>query len=739
MKLKLNANTHIPQIIKEVLLNALFIQLVLESLSHRSAAEGLMSITRNPLMFLCSIAMLSAFLSIGLLLPKRHFGYLIVDTLWLWLGVVNFILMSSRTTPLTAMDFKMLTSVFTVIGRYLNTIQLVLFFIAVTAVIVLIVFIGIKMPRTKWKPHQGIAGIIFSCLVMVGSFNWALATGNVSRNFGNIANAYADYGFAYSFATSVVDRGIQRPSNYSTELVSELLQSMNVMAADAPDHVTPAEDQEEPEATETPIEETEELMPNIIMIQLESVFDPKRIKALSFSEDPVPNLTALRENYSFGYVTVPSIGAGTANTEFEILSGMSLDYFGAGEYPYKTILSKSTVESYPYVLSDLGYHSQAIHNNMGTFYSRCYVYPRLGFDGFTSIEYMENIEYNPLGWSMDSTLIPEIMKSLESTEEQDFVFTVSVQPHGKYPSEPILDDPAIAIYMAASIPPMNSGDSSMGGLSDNLTGSVQIPVPANPTEAALESEKTAATAMNESTYNKYLYYVNQVYETDAFVGDLIKELEDYPEPVVVVFYGDHMPTLDITEDDLRDGTPFQTEYVMWDNMGLERVENDLMAYQLGSMVMERLGYDNGLLNKFHQQKKNDPDYEKELELLQYDMLYGNMEAYGGKTPYKKKKMTMGVDPITIEDVAFRGEAIFITGHNFTAWSEAFLNNVQQETIFVDEKTLIVSKGSLEEGTKVKVSQITDTGRKLSSTATFKIGGSEDSSEKTYFRTNGYVR
>ncbi len=51
------------------------------------------------------------------------------------------------------------------------------------------------------------------------------------------------------------------------------------------------------------------------------------------------------KNYSTGYLTVPVVGAGTANTEFEVLTGMSMQYFGTGEYPYKTILKKTDCES----------------------------------------------------------------------------------------------------------------------------------------------------------------------------------------------------------------------------------------------------------------------------------------------------------------------------------------------------------------------------------------------------------
>ena len=92
--------------------------------------------------------------------------------------------------------------------------------------------------------------------------------------------------------------------------------------------------------------------------------------------------------------------AGTANTEFETISGMSLRYFGAGEYPYKSVLSEETCESAPYVLKNLGYATHAIHNNEANFYSRRSVFLTSWFDTFTSEEYMPDIsDVTATGWS----------------------------------------------------------------------------------------------------------------------------------------------------------------------------------------------------------------------------------------------------------------------------------------------------------------------------------------------------
>ena len=93
---------------------------------------------------------------------------------------------------------------------------------------------------------------------------------------------------------------------------------------------------EEEKLTKSSTGRSEEQRPNIIFVQLESFFDPTEVEWLRFSEDPIPNLRKMFSEYSSGYFKVPSVGAGTANTEFEVLTGMSMRFFGPGEYPYKT-------------------------------------------------------------------------------------------------------------------------------------------------------------------------------------------------------------------------------------------------------------------------------------------------------------------------------------------------------------------------------------------------------------------
>ena len=97
------------------------------------------------------------------------------------------------------------------------------------------------------------------------------------------------------------------------------------------------------------------MTPNVVFVQLESFFDVDALEDASFSTDPIPVFRELMETCPHGQLRVPSVGGGTANTEFEVLTGMNLDYFAAGEFPYNTILKDTSCETVCFNLKELGY------------------------------------------------------------------------------------------------------------------------------------------------------------------------------------------------------------------------------------------------------------------------------------------------------------------------------------------------------------------------------------------------
>ena len=657
-KTKENLKSIRSYMINNYLISVLLI-LVIEVLARHSLTDGIRFVWDHPFLTLLSAAILTAFYALALLVPKRNFVWLCITVVIVGLAVTNSILLCFRITPLAATDIALLTSVFEIMGIYLTVWQIILLVLLVLVVIAGLIYLGIRMKKQVYHPLLAVCNAVISILAVVLMIRIGDARGWLQTEFANLPDAYADNGFVYCFARSLFDRGISKPDTYDEDTVDNILEDMKKQKTN----------------------EVEE-KPNIIFIQLESFMDLKRMQGVTYSEEPTPVYSSLRKTCPGGFLKVPSVGAGTANTEFEILTGMTLDYFGAGEYPYKTVLQDETCESMAYNLRELGYRTGVLHNNTGSFYSRNKVFANLGFDYFVSSEYMENLSYNPIGWAKDKVLTGQIQHILKATSEPDLIYTITVQDHGKYPTE-LLENPHIKV--------------------------------------------SGFAPEDEERQNAFTYYVNQCHETDAFLGSLIATLNAFEEPVVLVLYGDHLPNLDITEEELASGNLFQTEYVIWSNKKmledyeLSKKNENLYAYQLSAHVLKLFGMNNGLLTKFHQMYHNYDNYKSNLKILQYDMLYGKKEVYDGLSPYEPTDLQMGFDPIRITDVSSVGGSVYVMGKNFTESSFVFIDGKKQDTVFLNENTLMVSDKELEGGEEVYVAQLTDVSAQLSSTEVFIYG------------------
>ena len=396
--------------------------LVIEALSRHSLGEAWDYMVESPLIFLYNALLIFTTSLIVYLFRHRIFARAIVGVFWLFLGCVNGFLLANRVTPFTGPDLKLLSDAVGVMNKYLSSgvVALVIAVFAILLILLVLLFRKAGKYEGKLRYWVNIPMILVGILAFAGVTRLALDKRVLSNYFGNIAYAYEDYGYPYCLATTIFDTGISEPTGYSQELMDQIVDSEGEVQATS----------------------EENLDVNILFLQLETFIDPTEINFLQLSEDPIPNFRQLSEEYSSGYYKVPAVGAGTANTEFESITGMSLRYFGAGEYPYKTVLKDETCESAAYVLKNLGYSTHAIHNNEANFYGRRSVFSKLGFDTYTSSEYMPDIsDTTPMGWIKDHILTDEIMKAMESTEEPDYVYTISVQGHGDYPTEPVLEDP----------------------------------------------------------------------------------------------------------------------------------------------------------------------------------------------------------------------------------------------------------------------------------------------------------
>ncbi len=614
---------------------SLVLELYIESFSRHSLVKGFEFVFKFPLAYLFNSLIVFVCLSISFPLKRGIAAWTTAFSVWFIFGTANGIVLMNRPSPFTGSDFSLLPSVIEVFTKYLEIWQIILITIGLAAVICALVFLWVKCPKREINLKRELSAFGISTVSTVLATALSISAGIVTTDYGNLLKAYFDSGFPYSFSRSVICHGINKPSGYNQDDVQAVLDEL----AEIHYPTSPSFGGEE--------------APDIIFVQLESFFDINAVKGLTLSENPIPYFTQLKKNYPSGYLYVPLTGSGTANTEFEILTGMNIDYFSPGEYPFVAQFDEkgNTAQSIASELAKYGYTSHSMHNNTGTFYNRDKVYPNLGFNSFTPIEYMYGVEYNELGWAKDTVLIEEIDKALSSSEGSDFVFAVAVQPHGAYPTE--------------------------------QTGDYKIQVSGIPDQT-------------EEKFHMYSYYVNQIKETDDFIRKLTEHYSEADKNTVIVFYGDHLPDLKLSESDLSRGDMYATEYVIWSNYGLEMnnatQDKNLQAYQLSTHIFSLLNIEGGLMNKIHTlYSKGDFDrYDEVMRLIEYDALYGKKYCYQGNLP-TATEMRFGNTEISLESHSLKDGILTVQGKGFNKYSVIYIDGKRLDTVYNPDGSLTAAK------------------------------------------------
>ncbi|GEM_PF-1045394 len=235
-----------------------------------------------------------------------------------------------------------------------------------------------------------------------------------------------------------------------------------------------------------------ETLPDIVLYLAEAVWDPT-VLPVRFDRDPAPNLRRLLAGPVAGDMRVPVFGGLTPQTEFEVLTGLSTDYFPMGTVVYQRYLHRP-VPALPAYLRQLGYHPAAVHTNHGWFWDRARVYPLLGFERFITLD---DFDRPPRAGAFvsDIALVDRVISECEAASPC-LVFAISMASHGPYDRALPADQPVNVV-------------SGLGGAP----------------KAALEGYATALA------------------HADLALGRLIDRLGRWPRPIVVAVFGDHLPLL----------------------------------------------------------------------------------------------------------------------------------------------------------------------------------------------------
>lgn len=635
------------------LIGGLVLVFATEFLLRGSFEDVITLIKEKPGVVLANYLLILMLTSIFFLVKRKYMVYFISFMVILGVAITTFFLMKVRGIPLTFSDLYSIGEAMEIADKYINKTMIIIAVICLAFLIAVAVFLyKLDCDTKRFK----LINFVLIFIVSIGFFSTVRS--QQSKNImqfkrWDIPASYKCNGLTYSTVESCVKYIRKKPNDYSQAKIQEIKDKVD--KAEASDNRT-----------------LNNKKPNILFVQLEAFMDPTEVKGIKYSEDPIPNFRKLTQTFTHGMASTPTTGGGTVRTEFEVMTGNNIDYLTPGEIPYNTILKSKYYNSVATTLKSEGYKAHAVHNFQGNFYGRNNAYAKLGFDDFTSKEYMSNYELNEREWVKDVILTKYIEKALDSTKDSDLVYTVSVQGHSSYPTD-----------------------------AENYDFPIKV-----------------SGTLDQKVLNQMYYYVNQIKGTDDFIGELVDMVNKRDEDTIILFYSDHMPKLKIFEDDDFYLDKYKAPFAFYANFDIEKYDIDeIESYELSSLMFKEAGLKYGPMERFNTYMKDDPEFSKMQDLIEYDVLFGKSYYINDDEKAKKNTLKMGVEDIVINNIETKGNKMIIHGENFTTNSRVYLNDKQVDKKFIDENTLEVDK--IDNLDTISIKQIGRNSVVLSSTQDFK--------------------
>jgi phosphoglycerol transferase MdoB-like AlkP superfamily enzyme len=388
----------------------------------------------------------------------------------------------------------------------------------------------------------------------------------------------------------------QRPENYSESEINRCVVER---------HLNDAADMPRPPAGQAV---------NVILFVVESLMDTDDL-GVTFTADPMPNIHANMKLHTSGHAIVPGRFGGSANSEFELLTGMALCFLPSESCPYKQYVRKD-LPTLPALLRANGYRTAAVFPDPPRIYNRQVAAPHLGFDEMIWLGRPDAPKDVTGRWQSDDSIVDAVLKLSRNGDRPFFIHAFTEATHWPYNHD-----------------------------------------------RYLKSNLDVIGPLQPAVHDEVKTYVNAVSTVDRAIGRLITHFEKSDRKTLIVVLGDHLPPLSNppatfkAATEAAGGQPEAEErshrvpLLIWSNhSGKERDVccglNFLPTYLLSKMdikptgflaLNDRLRSHVNVLSSYVQTADGvrlprgtvQPDYAdllRDYQLLQYDLLLGEQFA-----------------------------------------------------------------------------------------------------------------
>ena len=507
-----------------------------------------------PLCLLLEVALVTALLAGTFFLLQRRAGLAGIFAFALFLvGIAEYFVITFKSMPITPGDLTAISTAAAVAGTgYTYTLSAYcLVGMALMGIsLVCLQTAALICPEAARHGRRALVTNLVVALVCLGGLTAHVTlidyyhTLTLQVYTWRPLESYYRQGFLPAFISGAQTIKPPRPDDYSTEDAEALIADY----ADRYDAGAGTSDERTAAAAQF-----DEEQPTVIAIMNETFSDLSIYQQMHANYEGPEYFKSISDCVSRGRLYVSAYGGGTANTEFEFLTGNSMANLGSGVYPY-TIYNLMDTENLAAQFKDLGYDTTAMHPNHATNWNRENVYEDFGFDQFLAIEDFQDAE-TLRGMVTDRATYDKILELLDENENPQFIFDVTMQNHSG--------------YNTGLVPADKQLDLSIDGMYDG--------------------------EVNE--------YVSLIQESDRALEYFIDQLSQLDRKVVVVFFGDHQPFFPSTYNDLwfTDDDPaahqmrlWQTDYIIWANYdvaGNDQVSevDDLSTNYLAAELMNLIG------------------------------------------------------------------------------------------------------------------------------------------------------
>ena len=389
------------------------------------------------------------------------------------------------------------------------------------------------IPFHWWRPFRNVKTIIGNVtriiaaamsITLLCSFTWTLSVPGAwgyewAKSWGDSPQLWsaegdaADNGPVINFLRLTHPKIMDKPEGYSQETMEELAKKYSS------------------EANQINGTRANNLTDNtVIMILSESFSDPTRVPGIALAEDPMPNIRALKETTTSGLMLSPGFGGGTANIEYQSLTGLDLALFDDSmQSMYQELVPH---QKNPFAWNQIWNAeygksgSVAFHSYYKNMYLRDANYKKFGFNKFYTLDsepaitHQDRTDNSP--YVNDAASYQNIIDQLNKEEHPQFLQLVTMQNHMTY---------------------------------DNWYFNNQF-------EQANVTEN-----LNDYERGQINTYAKGVSITDQATIDFLNQLNAMDKPITVIFYGDHLPSSYQTAAADKNNTLalHQTDYFIWSN------------------------------------------------------------------------------------------------------------------------------------------------------------------------------